>query len=255
MRRLLEEPLAGRAATLLRSAAADVPPRSAEQKDRILATLSAATTSSQTSGRLARASSVRLLSLVIAAAGVVGTGYCLFPTPGAHGGPPAPELPAVSTVGAPELAPTGAVPAPAAEPRPEGVDVMALPSAPVDPRAAAPLRPASQRALLGQRPPARAGTASASAQPLGLQDELAALDAARAATVDQHPALALRRIESYRRRFPTGNFVAEIDALEVQALFALGRNHEARALAERFLSERPDSPYTQRVRSVINLAK
>lgn len=84
-------------------------------------------------------------------------------------------------------------------------------------------------------------------------DELKAVDDARAAFVDGRHDLTLGRIASYRQTFPSGRFVAEIDALEVQALAALGRRAEARAKAARYLAEHPRSPYAQRVRAAAAL--
>ena len=133
---------------------------------------------------------------------------------------------------------------------PKSVAVMDLPSVP------AVTAPPVKSHAPPSTDPVRAATApSAASSAPGLQDELRAVDAARAAFVEHHPALALERVESYRRRFPSGHFMDEADALEIQSLAALGRNDEARARADRFLATRPDSPYAQRVRSAVGIKK
>jgi hypothetical protein len=84
-----------------------------------------------------------------------------------------------------------------------------------------------------------------------LVDELAAIDAARAALSSGHGDTALSRVRQYQKRFPDGLYVEEADALEVQALAFSGRREEARSKGERFLAARPGSPYARRVRSSI----
>ena len=86
-----------------------------------------------------------------------------------------------------------------------------------------------------------------------VEDELKAIDAARAALSARRPDEALARVQRYRVTFRDPHFVAEADALEVQALAGLGRTEEARVRAERFLRTHPGSPYTQRVRTAARL--
>lgn len=83
-------------------------------------------------------------------------------------------------------------------------------------------------------------------------DELAIIDAARGALV-KAPATALSHVAHYRSLFPSPRFSDEADAVEVQALAALGRRDEASAKAAAFLAAHPNSPYTQRVRSAVSV--
>lgn len=82
-------------------------------------------------------------------------------------------------------------------------------------------------------------------------DELALIDAARVALASKQPAIAHARLQHYRATFANPRFVDEADALDIQALAALGRHDEAQAQAERFFAAHPDSPYRQRVRSAV----
>jgi hypothetical protein len=86
-----------------------------------------------------------------------------------------------------------------------------------------------------------------------LEDELAVIDAARGALAGGRPAVTLSHLHRYRSEFRAPHFVDEADALEVQALAALGRTDEAQTKAKTFLEAHPSSPYTQRVRSAAGL--
>ena len=248
MKRLAEGSLPGRAATLLRSAATDVPPRAEEKKARLVSVVSSEVTARSARGRLASGKWLGVLSLaVVAAAGALGTGYRLSSSAPAHR-PSASleELPLASPQASHAESAEVAAPSPAP---PKSVDVMDLPSVPVArPQLARPLPPPSAE----HRPEATAHAGSGAAS---LEDELKAVDEARAAFVEYNPSLALARVESYRRRFPAAHFMDEAEALEIQALVALGRNEEARTGAERFLAARPESPYAQRVRSAAGIKK
>ena len=76
MKRLLEGSLSTRAATLLRSAAADVPPRAVEEKGRLVSVVASETVMRGVRGRLASGKWLGVLSIaVVAAVGSVGSGY------------------------------------------------------------------------------------------------------------------------------------------------------------------------------------
>lgn len=91
-------------------------------------------------------------------------------------------------------------------------------------------------------------------EPITLDQELARIDAARAALRAGRPAAVLTQLASYRREVATPAFADEADALEVRAQAALGNMAEARRLAERFLAKRPSSPYAERVRAAGGIA-
>lgn len=243
MKRLVEGSVSPRAAALLRAAASEAPTRSAEAKARILSTIAATPREVPRGFRASKWSG--FLLMVVGAVGVLGGVYAVSAS-----SPPAQDVPVsvlsqngpANVVAAP--AETVRAPNPADAPM-ASIDVTALPSAP-SPIAA----PRAER-----RPQAVASAAQAVQQATretpSLEDELRAVDATRASFVDHQPSLTLERVQGYRHRFPNGNFQDEIDALEIQALAALGRRDEAQLKATRFLAERPASPYAQRVRSAV----
>jgi len=195
--------------------------------------------------RIASGKWLALLSLVVVgAAGVVGGSHWLSPAS------PAPELSAAherldDLNGRPAATIAPELPSAAPSPSPATISVSDLPSAAIPaPR----LKPQTASA---EPPAATAAVRPSSAAAPTLEDELKAVDEARAAFVGHDPALALERVTSYRRRFPAGHFMDETEALEIQALVALGRKEEARSRAGRFLALHPESPYAQRVRSAV----
>jgi hypothetical protein len=133
----------------------------------------------------------------------------------------------------PARAPAAAVPQLAA-PRPSPVARVAPP--PVE------LAPSSEAAA----PPARA---SKPASGLRLQEEAAVLAEVQGALRGGRAGLALTKLESYDRRFPTGILRSEADAARVFALCGAGRIEKARAAAARFVQRYPSSPATARVQS------
>ncbi|MBX3213286.1 MAG: hypothetical protein KF850_14720 [Labilithrix sp.] len=249
MKPLLEGSISPRAAALLRSAASDVPPGAAEEKARLVSVVAGGGAAHDAPSRVTYGKWLGALAFVVAvSAGVVGSGYLeSTPSPVASTAAADPMEPksAPATDSTAQAAPTNA-PSPAS---PRSIGVMDLPSAAV---ALPPPRVRSHAAASAE--PVAAATARASDAP-SLEDELAAVDQARAAFVGRDPTLALARVESYRRRFPVGRFMDEADALEIQALVSLARSDEARVKAARFLAEHPDSPYAQRVRSAVNAEK
>lgn len=88
-----------------------------------------------------------------------------------------------------------------------------------------------------QRPAVGEGTLAA---------ELALLEAAHAA---RDPAAALLELDRHLARFPRGELADERELLRVETLCRLDRLTDARALAERFLLERPGSALRQRIAS------
>ena len=64
------------------------------------------------------------------------------------------------------------------------------------------------------------------------------------------PAAALSTARAGQRAFPTGLYGEERDAIEIQALDALGRSNDVRVLAERFLARHPRGPFSERVRGL-----
>ncbi|AKU95954.1 hypothetical protein AKJ09_02618 [Labilithrix luteola] len=82
-------------------------------------------------------------------------------------------------------------------------------------------------------------------------DELALVSHARAALEAKDARSCLRSVERYEQRFRSGLFAPEVEVMHIEALALSGERVRARTWAERFLTANPTSPYTKRVRSVI----
>ena len=162
--------------------------------------------------------SVGVLGLVVA-------GVVVATSAGRRAPEPQASPPAVS-------APLPLPPAPRAEERPTGA--------------------AAERA-----PRAVAPTQRHRATPAGsdLGDQVAFIDSARAAMSAGADRRALEILRRYLDRYSTGSFRPEAIALEVEALMKLGRETEARALAERFVAEHRGSLLARRVAEVAGLAQ
>jgi hypothetical protein len=128
---------------------------------------------------------------------------------------------------------------------PPAASVVAKPRAPVLPVTA------SLRAV-GDAPPRRPAAALPEpATPSGLSAELAAVDRARRALQASDAREALRQLDAYEARFVPPRFEQEATLLRVEALVALGASDQARAIAESFLANEPESTYAQRIRSIL----
>jgi hypothetical protein len=88
-----------------------------------------------------------------------------------------------------------------------------------------------------------------------LANQIALVDAARAALASGGAALALRNVRSYQTEYPNGTFRPEVAAIKIEALVKLGRTAEARALAERFTSNYGPGPLADRVARLVGMAQ
>jgi hypothetical protein len=86
-----------------------------------------------------------------------------------------------------------------------------------------------------------------------LADQVALIDLARTAMSGGANRRALAILRRYSDRYPAGSFRPEASALEIEALMKLGRETEARALAERFVAEHRGSLMARRVAEVAGL--
>ena len=77
-------------------------------------------------------------------------------------------------------------------------------------------------------------------------------EAIRAASREGRTADAMRLLDEHDVRFPHGALAEETRVLRIETFAEAGRNAEAKALADQFLSERPRSPYAPRVRSTLS---
>jgi outer membrane protein assembly factor BamD (BamD/ComL family) len=88
-------------------------------------------------------------------------------------------------------------------------------------------------------------------RPSRLSEEVKALDAVRRALVLGDHEAALQSLENYVVEFPGGILNQEARVLKIEALLGMGREKEARGLAERFLEQAPDDPQADRVRRLL----
>jgi hypothetical protein len=88
-----------------------------------------------------------------------------------------------------------------------------------------------------------------------LRDQIALIDAARAAVASGSGPRALDLVRRYQDKYPAGSFRPEATALKVEALMKLGREAEARGLAERFVAEHRGSLLADRVAELAGLRK
>jgi hypothetical protein len=224
--RLLDGDLPSDIARLLSSAESDVPPEPERKQRRIVAAFGlGAPLGSASSHPPQGATSAKRWVGLAAAAIVIGAAIVVMTT-FSNPAPSPPSAPAPNAEVVTVAAPSGEI----------ATAPPAMPSLRVD-------------ELPTAAPAARPAPASPTAAPATVEDELKTIDAARGALASRRPEQALAQVERYRVTFANPHFVDEADALEVQALAALGRTDEAKSKAERFLKAHPDSPYTQRVQS------
>lgn len=127
----------------------------------------------------------------------------------------------------PSIAP--APPVESVEPAPTGSVSFTPP-----PRAAAPAGPQ----------PTESSTSS-------MPSELAALQQARAALGAGDPARALSMLDAYVTRFPHGVMAQEAAVLRIEALVRAGDRPAAQRAADAYLAAHPQSPYLDRIRSLL----
>jgi hypothetical protein len=83
------------------------------------------------------------------------------------------------------------------------------------------------------------------------RSEIAVLRRAHEALARDQASQALLILEQHRRRWPKGALVQEREVLAIQALTRIGDTAVARARAERFLSDFPESILVPRVRELV----
>ncbi|HXU02345.1 MAG TPA: hypothetical protein VN903_15370 [Polyangia bacterium] len=88
-----------------------------------------------------------------------------------------------------------------------------------------------------------------------LSAEVALIDSARAAVSAGAARNALDLLRRYQDKYPAGSFRPEATAIRIEALMKLGRETEARALAERFVAENRGSLLARRVADVAGLSR
>jgi hypothetical protein len=91
--------------------------------------------------------------------------------------------------------------------------------------------------------------------PEDLREQIALIDAARAALTADAADRTLQIVRRYQDKFATGAFRPEATALKIEALVALGRRAEARPLARTFVAEHRGTALADRVASVAGVSK
>jgi outer membrane protein assembly factor BamD (BamD/ComL family) len=88
-----------------------------------------------------------------------------------------------------------------------------------------------------------------------LREQIAMVDSARDAIAANAGQRALKILRRYQDKYPAGSFRPEVAALKIEALVKLGRSAEARALAERFISEYGEGPLADRVARIAGITQ
>jgi outer membrane protein assembly factor BamD (BamD/ComL family) len=88
-----------------------------------------------------------------------------------------------------------------------------------------------------------------------LADQIALVDASRAALASGAPSRALALANKYQMSYPTGAFRPEVTAVKIEALVKMGRTADARAAAERFAGAFGPGPLADRVARLAGLAQ
>lgn len=206
---------------------------------------SAAASSAAAAGTVAAGTTATSLGVKVVIALIVATAALTTTYAVTHEPEPEPAEAPIPAAPEPELIVD--VPAPArSEARPEVEEAAVEEAVEPEPSAARPRR--APRAVRPPTQPAQPAQAPV-ATPTALSGEVALLRRAQRSMNSGDPGAALRSLEEHARRFPSGHMEEEREAARVVALCRAGRATEARAIASRFLAERPASPLAARVRA------
>ncbi|WP_394829410.1 hypothetical protein [Pendulispora albinea] len=126
------------------------------------------------------------------------------------------------------------------------VPAATVPSAAALPPAGAEPDPTQAR---GPSREPRAGARTTAVRSASLLEQMALVDAARAALAAHEPPRALSILDDLQRRFPNGALDEEATVVRIEALRAAGEHARAQTLARTFLDAHPGSTYARRVRS------
>ena len=99
---------------------------------------------------------------------------------------------------------------------------------------------------------ATAAPANEPTPPASLAEEMKSAESIRTAAREGRTGDALRLLDEHDARFPNGALAEETLVLRIETFAKAGRASEAKALAGKFITERPKSPYAPRVRSTIS---
>jgi hypothetical protein len=134
---------------------------------------------------------------------------------------------------------------------PSRLALPATPPAPVESSMVVPVLPAPQPS-----PSVHVEAPTRPARPIStdspLSREVTALESAHQALADLNPDAALRLLDRYSVKFPSGVLSSEATVLRVRALLMRGDRAGAQALADSFSSAHPESPYRQRLQDLFS---
>jgi hypothetical protein len=138
------------------------------------------------------------------------------------------------------------------------IPAAAAPAAPPAAHTAEPPSVETAMPAVELAPEPKLAPAAQPAQPAAsstLADEVAALEVARAALRAHDPNGAIVALDRYKGRFPSGKLAPEATVVRIEALNQRGDRGAASALGDRFLAAHPNSPYADRVRSILSTSK
>jgi hypothetical protein len=205
------------------------------------------------SARMARALGVSLTAVGTTAAGAtLASNAAAATTPAAAGG----GLGSLVSVGVIGLVVAGAVVGARMRHSDNPRHNAPTPAAVVAPTPADPIAPAQPPTVV-VAPAARAAAPSPRSRvtqtPGDLSEQVALLDAARAAVSTGAGQRALEIVRRYQDKYPTGAFRPEATAIRVEALMKVGRTTEAQELAERLIAAHRGTLLARRVADVAGL--
>jgi hypothetical protein len=234
LRRLLDSSDSRLARTLLRAGRTSAPPGArrraiAAATSAVAATSLTATAAGGTLARVGTVAALKWLGVGVACVGSVGAGIALHERASQVTPRHASEPVLMATTASVPVA-VRAPDAPASSPR----------SAP-EPSIAPPL-------VVAAPAPAPARFA---APERSIREEVVVLKRASSALASGDATLALSILRDYGARFPDGSMASEAAVLRIEALARAGDASAARRAAESFLVAYPQSPYAERVRSVV----
>jgi len=146
-----------------------------------------------------------------------------------------------------------------ADPSPPPNETASLNAPPPEPASKAPPAPAPSEATsirvddlpTAAAPPPAPKPAARAAGSMSFDDELALVESARTALAKGDASACLARLDEYDRRVQKGTFEREVAVMRIEASIARGETARARSLGAAFLAESPNSPYANRIRSLL----
>jgi hypothetical protein len=258
--RLLDQPLEGLAAELLRAGVGERAPRrttrralSAVGVSGALTAVSASTAAATSAGKITILAILKWLALGIAVGVVTATvtdqalHSTSFGTPRPLAAKSEMAPPARNTQRAPHAPPN-----PTSEPAPPVARAAAAkPAAPI-PAAALPSAARARAPVMpAEATPAPASATAPPPSSAELAREVSLIDQARALVSSGDPTGALRLLDRHDREFPRGALAPEALVLRIDALARAGARDEALRLGRPILDAAPATPQARRVRRIL----